>query len=212
MNKFIKYFLIISLAISCSISEENKLNFSNISENQSGSDYYNERFKINIKHVNYNNEQNNKLEAASELLEKIFNSIEYKYEILNFTHRGEKKFHDNQGKSNLEIYKHLMKGAEILMPIENNQMDLTVRMYYSLRSTVGYTYPHVLTVYTNSRFYNRYSACQVASNLAHEWTHKMGYGHSQKWNHDRDFTVPYGHNKIVEKLCPLALEGKLTFN
>jgi hypothetical protein len=89
-------------------------------------------------------------------------------------------------------------------------MDLKVKMYYSIKNTVGYTYPSDLIVYTNSKFHNSYDACNVASNLTHEWTHKMGFGHDMKWNRDRDYTVPYGHNSIIEKLCPLAKLNKLT--
>lgn len=169
-------------------------------------------FKVNIKSLNYTEVQQQNLLKASELIKKIFNSAEYKKEVIEFTFKGEKKFNENQNKTNDQIYEHLMGGSENLLPEKNNQMDLTVKMYYSWKSTIGYTYPTEMIVYTNSKFHKNFSPCEIASNLVHEWTHKMGYTHSMKWNRDRDFTVPYGHNTIVKKLCPLALEDKLTPN
>jgi uncharacterized protein YjaZ len=178
--------------------------------NQEEINTFNDEFNINIKTLNYSEQQNKKVEIAANLLKKIFNSEEYKQEVYNFTFNGQKKFFENNNKTNIEIYDHLMLGAEILLPVINRQMDITVKMYYSWRSTVGYTYPNSLIIYTNSKFHNRYNPCQIASNIAHEWTHKMGYGHSQKWTKERDYTVPYGHNSIIEKLCPLAELDKLT--
>lgn len=213
--KKIKYFFIIILVTSCAITNKNyslKEDFLSFVSSTKEESPNIEKFKVNIKHLNYTVQQEKKLLESASLLEKIFNSLEYKNEVINFTYKNEKKFHENLGKTNLEIYEHLMLGSEILMPVIDREMDLTVKMYYSFRSTVGYTYPNIMTVYTNRRFHNGFTPCQIASNLAHEWTHKMGYGHSKRWNYDRDFTVPYGHNKIIEKLCPLALENKLTSN
>lgn len=219
MLKFIKFLILVILVSSCSNVVyknsldygKNLLTFSTPSKEEVKKEEIN-KFEVNIKSLNYNDNQKSKLKSASEIIKKIFNSVEYKNEVINFTFKGEKKFHENQNKTNEQIYKHLISSAEILIPAENNQMDLTVKMYYSWKNTVGYTYPSDMIVYTNSKFYNKFSPCEVASNLVHEWTHKMGYTHSKQWNKDRDFTVPYGHNTIIEKLCPLALENKLTAN
>lgn len=209
-----KILFIIILFISCttSIQKEENNNFIPyyFPHNQEEINTFNSQFSINIKTLNYNDNQNKKIERAALLLKIIFNSEEYKQEVYNFTFKGQKKFFENNNKTNIEIYDQLMLGAEALLPVINRQMDITVKMYYSWRSTVGYTYPNSLIIYTNSKFHNSYTPCQVASNVTHEWTHKMGFGHSQKWTKERDYTVPYGHNTIIEKLCPLAEQNKLT--
>lgn len=149
-------------------------------------------FTVRIVDLNYNKEQKLKLGQAQAVLEKIFNSEEYKQEVLK------RKFTSTE-LSPQEIYEKLFAGAEALIPAVNYQMDLQVRMYYSWRRTVGYTYPSDMVVHTNSRFHNSYGVCQVASNLTHEWTHKMGFSHASA----RDSkSVPYAHNDIIEELCP----------
>lgn len=149
-------------------------------------------FTVKIVDTNYSPAQKLKLREAEAILAKIFNSEEYKKEILT------RKFTNTNGLTNAEIYEKLFAGAEALLPAVNYQMDLTVEMYYSRKSTVGYTYPNSLKVMTNSRFHNSYSACEVASNLAHEFTHKMTFGHSSA--RDKS-SLPYSHNDIVKSLC-----------
>lgn len=149
-------------------------------------------FTVVVQDDNYTPAQKEKLKKAEILIAKIFNSEEYKKEILS------RKFTNDKGLSNQALYEKLFAGAEALQPAVNYQMDLKVRMYRSLKPVVGYTYPSDMKVYTNSRFYNRYDECGVASNLVHEWTHKMGFDHSSA----RDSkSVPYSHNAIVEALC-----------
>jgi hypothetical protein len=101
-----------------------------------------------------------------------------------------------------------MLGKELLSKDANNQLDLLVTMYRKRFSkVVGYTYPSSLVVYTNAKFHDNYDECLVASNLAHEWTHKMGYDHKSltDWA-----SVPYSHSTIIRILCPLARSNKLT--
>lgn len=151
-----------------------------------------------------------KVEEAAIYLKTINNSEEYKNAVLEFTYNKKKQFVDNEKMTNEKIYNHLIGGAEALRPTLNYQMDLVVECYYSNNSTVGYTYASANKIYANTKFHKNYSACQTASNLQHEWSHKMGFGHAVKWSSARDYSVPYGLNSIVEKLCPLAKANKLT--
>jgi hypothetical protein len=150
-------------------------------------------FTVKIVATNYNEDQKKKLAEAERIIAKVFNSEAYKSAVLS------KKFTSTK-LSAAQVYEELFEGAEALVPAKNYQMDLTVTMYYKNNKTVGYTYPSKMTVYTNSKFHDRYTACQIAGNLVHEWTHKMGFGHSSA--SDRS-SVPYAHNKIVESLCNL---------
>lgn len=170
-------------------------------------------FTVNIETINYSEYSGatDNLEKASNIIRIIFNSQEYKEAILGHTFKGEKTFNWNEGLTNLQIYEKLFAGAESLMPAVNYQMDLKVKMYYSrFVKTVGYTYPSELIVYTNWKYHGSYDECRIASNLVHEWTHKMGFGHESKSTKDRPYTVPYAHNTIIEGLCDKARKGELT--
>jgi ssRNA-specific RNase YbeY (16S rRNA maturation enzyme) len=150
-------------------------------------------FTVAIQADNYNPQQLEKLKKAEKIIEKIFNSDDYKQEILKRT------FTNTKGLTNLEIYEKLFAGAEALQPAVNYQMDLRVVMYYQrFTNVVGYTTPKSLIVNTNSKFHDNYDECKVASNLTHEWTHKMGFDHTSAGDSK---SVPYSHNDIVETLC-----------
>lgn len=168
------------------------------------------KFTAQISTENCDATQVAKVTEAEKWIVAIFNSEEYKHEVVSFMYDGEAQFNWNEDMSNLQIYNHLIKGAEALQPVEDYEMDITMSCYYQNNSTVGYTYPTVMKIYANMKFHSAYDSCDVASNTTHEWTHKMGFDHAQRWSEARDYTVPYGHNTIIRKLCPLAKQGKLT--
>jgi hypothetical protein len=150
-------------------------------------------FTVKIEDTNYTPEQKQKLAAARELIARIFNSEDFKKAL-------ESRKYTSTTLTGPEIYTKLFAGAEALQPAVNYQMDLKVTMYYKRFSkVVGYTYPDTLVVYTHSKYHNVYTACEVASNLTHEWSHKMGFDHSSA---EDDNSVPYSLNTIIETLCP----------
>lgn len=165
------------------------------------------KFTVKVTSSNYTPEQRAKLDEAERLLSIIASSEEYKNFILSHKYGKNTAFDWPNGLSNAEIYEKLHRGAEALNPAVNYQLDLHVEMYFKNNKTVGYTYPKVMTVYTNSKFHNKRDACGVAENIFHEWTHKMGFGHR---NASAKFSVPYAHTRVVEALCSLAKEGRLT--
>lgn len=166
-------------------------------------------FTTNLEMLKCSDTHIKKSQEAAKLIKAIFNSENFKDEVKNFTYNGKKQFVDNGKMTNDQIYDHLMKGAEALRPTVNYQMDITIECYRANNSTVGYTYKSVNKVYANMKFHDKYDAALVASNTVHEWTHKMGFGHAVKWSNSRDYSVPYGMNKIVKKLAPLAKAGTL---
>lgn len=158
-------------------------------------------FTVVVKDTNYTSAQKEKLKKASELIARLMNSEEFKTRVLSFTYQGKKQFVDNDGLSNEKIWEKVFRGAEALMPAENYQMDLVVEMYHSYSSTIGYTTPDSLEIWTNSKYHNGYSPCDIAGNLFHEWTHKLGFDHAEKYSPSRDSSVPYGLGYLVEELC-----------
>jgi hypothetical protein len=151
------------------------------------------KFTVKIEASNYTSGQAEKLARVEKEIERIFNSEEFKVEVLI---SGP---YSSTTLSPEDIYEKLMKGAETLNPSENRQMDLEVEMYFKkYTKVVGYTYPGSNKVMTNSKFHDKYDHCRVASNLTHEWSHKLGFSHSSASD---SRSVPYSLNRIIEKLC-----------
>jgi hypothetical protein len=148
-------------------------------------------FTVKIEDTNYTAAQKLILREAEIRIAQIFNSPEFEAEILS------RKFTSTKLLPH-QIYEKLFSGAEALIPAVNYQMDLKVTMYYKYNRVVGYTTASSMVVHTNSKFHNNFSPCRVASNLTHEWSHKMGFDHSSASDAK---SVPYSLNEIVEKLC-----------
>lgn len=159
-------------------------------------------FDTSVEIVNASETQTAKLRAAEQLIKDVVGSEEFRSAVLNHTYNGEKKFHDNEGLSNLEIYNRILEGAEELNLIKNNIMDLEVQLYYNgWTSTVGYTTPSSTRIYMNTKFFNYYTPAEVSGNMIHEWLHKVGFSHASSYSTSRDFSVPYGIGSIMERLA-----------
>jgi hypothetical protein len=158
------------------------------------------KLDINIKMNDFNDTQTQKMLIAVEKIKVVINSIEFKERVLNHTYNKEKTFVDNNDLTNAQVYQKIMDGKEDLIPEIDNEMDVDVTMYYKRSSTVGYTYPNTTKTWVNSRFFNGYTHGQVASNVVHEWTHKIGFGHAYRSNSSRPYSVPYAVGSIIEEL------------
>lgn len=155
---------------------------------------------IDIKMRDFTQEQEEKMLKAVERIKIAINSTKFKEKILNHKYKDEFTFVDNAGLSNEEIYKKIMEGAEILTPELDYEIDVDVTMYYKRSSTVGYTYPNTTRTWVNSRFFNNYTLGEVASNVVHEWTHKLGFEHDFNNNSARPYSVPYAVGEIIEEI------------
>jgi hypothetical protein len=149
---------------------------------------------------NFNESQIIKMNKAIEKIKIVINSTEFKDRVLAHTYKGEVTFVQNDGLTNLEVYEKIMTGAESLNLVRDQEMDIDVTMYYKNNSTVGYTYPSTPRTWVNSKFFNKYTHSQVAKNVVHEWTHKVGFGHDFKRTSRRPYSVPYAVGSIIEDL------------
>ncbi|MFA5583283.1 MAG: hypothetical protein WDA09_03635 [Bacteriovoracaceae bacterium] len=163
-------------------------------------------FNANVSLTNFNASQEEKVLNAIEMIKKMIRTKEFKERVINFTYNGEKRFVDNKGLSNEQIYQILIDGAETLLPEVDNEMDLDLELYTSnFTSTVGYTYPNVLRIWMNTKYFNAYSIAQVAGNVFHEWTHKLGFDHASSYSKSRDSSVPYALGYIMVDLIDSEL-------
>ena len=154
-------------------------------------------FDADLRFFNFNRTQEEKVIQAVELIKNVVRSSLFRQKVLEYSYQGKNEFLRNNGLSNLEIYELLIKGSEDLLPEEDSRMDLNLQLYYSLSSTVGYTTSNSLTIYLNRRFFDRFDTINVAGNIFHEWTHKLGFSHSKSYTSDRHATVPYALGSII---------------
>lgn len=149
---------------------------------------------------NFGVEDEEKVHKAFEIIKQVVGSKEFRSRVINFTYQGKKQFVDNKGMTNAQIYQAVLDGREDLKPEVDHQMDLELELYYSWRSTVGYTTPGALRIYMNTKYFYPYTASQVAGNVFHEWTHKLGFDHDANYSVARDSSVPYALGYLMEEL------------
>ncbi|MCO4754310.1 MAG: hypothetical protein KC478_07495, partial [Bacteriovoracaceae bacterium] len=148
----------------------------------------------------FNTEQEAKMRLALDKAIIVLNSAEFRDRVINHTYNGQRTFVANNGQTNEEIYETIMAGSEKLKPGIDNEMDLDITLYYQATSTVGYTYANTTKIWVNSKFFNGYNLGQVAANAVHEWTHKLGYGHTSNYTSARPYSVPYGVGSIINQM------------
>jgi hypothetical protein len=156
--------------------------------------------EVQVTYSNFDSQDEQKVEKALEIIKKVVASEEFKERVINFEYKGQKSFVDNGGLTNEQIYLAILEGKENLKPEADHEMDLELELYYSWKNTVGYTYPDELTIYMNRKFFNRYSPAEVAGNIFHEWTHKLGFEHAFRYSVSRDSSVPYALGYLMEEL------------
>lgn len=162
----------------------------------------NQHLSVDVFLRDFNESDKEKVDNAAIILEKVMNSQEFKNAVLNFTYKGKNEFIDNNGMTNLEIYNHLMTGAENLMPESVGVMNFDLSLYKSKNpwsKVKGYTTQDSMKIYINKKYFrlSSWTSVDVAGNMAHEWVHKMGFGHDYRDNAERPSSVPYAIGYIV---------------
>jgi hypothetical protein len=159
------------------------------------------QFDTSLTFVNFAATDQEKAQHAADLVKRVIQSQEFKDAVVGFTYNGEKKFVDNNGLTNLQIYDRIIIGAEELTPAHNYVLDARLQLYYEDSTTIGYTYESVNVIYMNTKYFNRYTPYQVAGNLSHEWLHKLGFVHDAAATPSRPYSVPYAVGYIIRDLA-----------
>lgn len=160
-------------------------------------------FEINAKLTGFDSVQAGKIYEAFDLIKRVVATDEFKRRVLNHTYNGKKQFVDNGGKSNADVYRAILAGAEMLSPSHNNAMDLDLELYTEGSIVIGYTMPSIRTIYMNSKYLNSssFQPNSVAMNLMHEWLHKLGFKHAQNNSASRPHSVPYAVGYIMRDIA-----------
>ncbi len=160
-----------------------------------------ETFATNVFMYNGTSSQRAKIDLAEQKLREVIQSEEFKNRVINFTYNGTKKFVDNNGLTNTQIYYKILNAAEKLLPVIDNELDLNIKTYYTSSSTVGYTSSNINYINFNTKYLNSYSLSETAKTMMHEWLHKLGFGHAYYYSTSRNYSVPYGIGKIMSDLA-----------
>ena len=80
-------------------------------------------------------------------------------------------------------------------------VEIDIEMYWTVKRVLGYTLPSVPKVWLNRRYMTKWNVCDTASLLAHEASHKVGYGHDFKATARRPQSVPYSVNRAFGACC-----------
>jgi hypothetical protein len=62
---------------------------------------------------------------------------------------------------------------------------------------IGYTYGTSKRIWVNNKYFVTNADTSVASNLFHEWLHKVGFGHAVSYSVSRDYSVPYAIGRLI---------------
>jgi hypothetical protein len=141
-----------------------------------------------------------KYDKAVALVKKVVATEAFRSAVLNHTYEGVKQFVQNNGLTNEQVYQSILDAAEKLTPAKNNILDVGVKLYYENSSTVGYTSTGVTYINVNTKYFDTYAVNSVASNLFHEWLHKVGYGHDVAATARRPYSVPYAIGYMIRDI------------
>jgi len=144
-------------------------------------------FLVISKFTGFSKTTEEKLKKAVLKVDEVFNSQCFEDFMV-----GRPKLHSTNNRTPKEVVSHL----------RTSQATVELIYYYKRWSKVaGYTYPSVDWIKLNGKYHTGTTVCSEASNLGHEGSHKVGYGHSYKSNVNRPYSVPYSINAAMEVCC-----------
>lgn len=158
-------------------------------------------FQTNVSYLaGFDSQDIAKYNRAVALVKKVVATDAFRKAVLNHTYQGKKTYVQNNGLSNAQIYQSILEAAEKLTPAKNNTMDVGVKLYYTNNNVVGYTSTGITYINVNTKYFDTYAINSVASNLFHEWLHKLGYGHDSAATARRPYSVPYAIGYMVRDI------------
>lgn len=172
-------------------------------------------FKVRLETSGFKNSDMERLGQAAQLVADALGSKEFMDFCLEFSYEKTicsgwlwwkscqkeivEEFRWNNDLEREGIYDLLMAGEEALSEEgKDGEADIVLELdKRNKRGVLGYTYANTSKQWIYNWFFREGDIWDVAGNLAHEWTHKMGFGHEWRYNYYRQFTVPYAVGYFV---------------
>lgn len=142
---------------------------------------------------------------------KVINSADFKIQLISAHNMIMTNGPTGKNLSPLEVYELFMSGKTVLDPTADNDIDITVCLYYQNNGVIGYTYPSSLKTWLNRKFFgidktSAYSVGTLVGNCLHEYAHKCGWTHSFR-NPERN-SIPYIIGDIGDRIARSYINGK----
>lgn len=155
-------------------------------------------FRVNITYLNMKPWMKARVQNVVPVIERVMNSPEFRNAVLEYRSKsGKNEFEWNTGLTNALVLARIDEARELAYTGRPGEMDISISDYWRPSGTVGHTSPASSVIHLNRYQYKRMDDAGIASNLVHEWLHKIGFDHSFDWNPQRDDTVPYGVGSLV---------------
>jgi hypothetical protein len=151
--------------------------------------------------VNFTEAEKLKVMKSIELIQKVILTTEFKNKVINFQYLKKKEFFDNKGYSNEEIYELVKESFKKFKTKKKRPIDIELELYEDDTNLVGYTRPDSSKIWINKKFFKKFNLSQIANNILHEWLHKLGFEHEQKFSPRRKYSVPYAVGDILEEVA-----------
>lgn len=156
--------------------------------------------KVNVNVTGMDSLQEAKIVLAADHLLRFFRSEFFKKKLLNVnlhTLLGESSSSVSKRLSQKALYDLFMSGKEEWNNKPDYEIDLKVVRYVKWWSKVkGYIIPMQPEIFVNGKFFDVSSILLIASNLAHEWSHTLGFRHSGTFMRE---SIPYLINEWFEE-------------
>ena len=139
---------------------------------------------------------------ACDLISRAVKTDKFKNLVLNYYYVVNGKRVNgffNCDMNNREVYEHIMSGKDKYGDADGD-LDIKVKMYYSWKNVIGYTYPSTIWTYINRRYFRRWAPKYIARNIFHEAMHNCGFTHSKKRHSLRKHSAPYALGSIIGKV------------
>jgi hypothetical protein len=143
------------------------------------------RTKVHLTLSKFNDNQASRLIAVGKKVEEIINLPQFKEKVINFYTNKVRKFNETND-TNERVYQTLM----------SKEWDVKIELGTARKKTLGWTYPSTPWIWFNSKNFNAREDSGLAGTICHEWSHKLGYGHSARYYRGREYTVPYAIGTI----------------
>lgn len=174
------------------------------------------QFKLSLEAVGFNDREKELIRQAAYFMTYAMGHEEFKQFCLNYEYKIKyyyweglrrkyyykkfKTFYKSGGRTNFQVYNHLMSGQESLpeMTEIDNEADIWLKVDRRYKKgVVGYTRKNTRWQWLYSWVLKEKSPEYIAGNLAHEWCHKLNYSHSKNNNSHRKHTVTYAVGNYV---------------
>lgn len=166
-------------------------------------------FRVNAIEIRgLNTSRTEKMKRATLIFEKVLNDPEFQNELETKTFRSDRKDDLVPNPTSRQVIEKIYAAAERYKPEPNNAADVywhAEKKSFWKRltgkcNTIGYGYPGERKIFTYTCLIDEEdSMAEVVGNLAHEWSHKLGFVHDWKDHSERHLTVPYVFGDLVEE-------------